>query len=80
MRTPRTRNEPRRGSWRVWRTFHFHLFTHFRQAERLVEFPVGQKSCVGSNLAAQKLQLQTAVELNPKIPCSQGCGANCMPK
>jgi len=40
---------------------------HFGESERFVKFPVGQQPGVGRDLAAQKLELQSAVEIDPQI-------------
>jgi hypothetical protein len=37
------------------------------QAERLVEFSIGQQPSVGRDLAAQELELQTTVKTDPQI-------------
>ncbi len=40
---------------------------HFGESERFVKFSVGQQPSVGGDLAAQKLELQAAVETEPQI-------------
>ena len=44
------------------------IIRQFSESECFVKFPVGQQPGVGRDLAAQKLQSQTAVEIDSQIP------------
>ena len=41
---------------------------NFGQSDRIIQFPVGQQSSIGSDLGAVKLQLQTTVKTEPQNP------------
>ena len=43
-----------------------HLARHRRQSERVVEFAIGEQSCVGGDHRSAKLKHQSAVEIEPE--------------
>ena len=43
------------------------VLNHFGQCKRLIEFAAGEQPSVGSDLAAEDCELQTAVETDSQI-------------